>query len=223
VGRHSVSSTDYEQYSYGPNGNQLTARLRSGETATSSYDALGRLTQKAFSGGTMPSVYYGYDLLGDLLYARYGSATVYGTTFTYDALQRKISEISSGSGYSRTMSSQYDLAGNRTRLTYPDGNYIQYTYDPLNRMKQVQQNGSTVMAEYSYDSLGRKVGLARNNGASTTMVYNVAADCSTGTNTSEWCLQQGGAMSPAVTYNMSYTPAGRSTSGPYPTRTVSTG
>ncbi len=194
-----VSSTDYEQYSYDANGNQLTVRLRSGETVTNTYDALSRLTQKAWSGGSMPGIYYGYDLLNDLLYARYGSATGYGATFTYDALQRKTSETSSASGYSRTMSSQYDLAGNRTRLTYPDGNYIQYTYDPLNRMKQVQQNGSTVMAEYSYDDLSRESGITRNNGANTSTSYSSTSQ--------DWSLAQGGGMSPAVTYALTYTPA----------------
>lgn len=196
-----VSTTDYEQYSYAANGNRLTTRLRSGETATSSYDALGRLIQKTFSTVAMPSVYYGYDLLGDLLYASYGSPGGYGVSFTYDALQRKTSETSTGVGYSRTMSSGYDLAGNRTRLTWPDGNYIQYTYDALNRMKQVQQNGATVLAKYSYDDLGREVGITRGNGAATAMTYSGTSQ--------DWSLAQGGAMSPAVTFAMTYTPAGQ--------------
>jgi hypothetical protein len=67
-----------------------------------------------------------------MLYARFGSTTGAGVTYTYDALGRKLTETS----YGQTIASQYDLAGNRTRLTYSDGNYVDYTYDALNRMKK---------------------------------------------------------------------------------------
>jgi YD repeat-containing protein len=45
---HSSNSYDFEQYGYDANGNQTSKRLRSGETITYTYDALGRLTARTF-------------------------------------------------------------------------------------------------------------------------------------------------------------------------------
>lgn len=39
------------------------------------------------------------------------------------------------------MQGQY---GNRTRITHPDGNYITYDYDNLDRLTQVKENGGGV-------------------------------------------------------------------------------
>ena len=55
-------------------------------------------------------------------------------------------------------------------MTWPDGNYMQYTYDALNRLDQDRENGGTsglpLVADYAYDTLGRRSALARGNGAS---------------------------------------------------------
>ena len=200
---HTPNTGDNEQYQYDPNGNLTVLTLRGGATITSTYDALNRRTQKAYSGGSMPSIFYGYDLIGELLYAHSGSASGPGIDYAYDALGRKTSEAS----YGRTVSSQYDLAGNRTRLTYPDGNYIQYTYDILNRMLQVQQSGSTTLATYSYDDLSREVGITRPNSTSTAMKYGATtSNCNAHAGTQNWCLEQTG-LSPAVTFKMFLSPA----------------
>jgi len=194
---HTPNSSDYETYLYDGNGNLTQKRLRTSETMTYQYDALNRQTQIDFPSGGSSNIYMSYDLIGDLLYAHYGSATGSGMEYVYDAFGRKLSETS----YGRMVSSQYDAAGNRTRLTYPDGNYIQYTYDILNRMSQVKQNGSTALAQYSYDSLDRETGITRSsNPAITSMSYS-------GSSTS-WSLSQTG-MTQSVTFAMNYTPAGQ--------------
>ncbi len=45
---------------------------------------------------------------------------------------------------------------NRTRLTWPDAYYVQYAYDAQNRMLTASENGSTLLATYDYDDLGRR-------------------------------------------------------------------
>lgn len=60
-----------------------------------------------------------------------------------------------------TVSYLYDQAGNRTRLTWPDGFYVTYSYDALGRMDLVKENGSGVLADYSYDDLSRRTRLVR--------------------------------------------------------------
>jgi hypothetical protein len=71
------------------------------------------------------------------------------------------------------MTYQYDLAGNRTRVSYPDANYIAYEYDILNRMQVVRENGASsgpgVLGVYSYDFLSRPTNLAFGNGTSTVL------------------------------------------------------
>ncbi len=168
TGSHSSNSSDYEQYAYDANGNLTSARLRSGDTIGFTYDALNRLTVKDTPGGTSADVYLGYDLTGRLLYSHFASAGGSGVDYAYDALGRRTSETS----YGRTIASQYDLAGNRTRLTYPDSTYVQYTYDLVNRMNQVQLNGSTQLAQYTYDNAGRLSAISRYNSANTSFSYD---------------------------------------------------
>ncbi len=77
-------------------------------------------------------------------------------------------------GY-KTVSYQYDAAGNRTRLTYPDSSYITYEYDQLNRMTAVKNSSGTALATYTYDSRSRRTGLDYVNGAGADYSYDAAS------------------------------------------------
>jgi len=167
---HTVNASDYEQYGYDAAGNRTSLRLRSTETINYTFDALNRETLKDIPGGTSTDVYSGYDLLGRRLYARFVSTSGDGIVYAYDALARVTSETETWN--SRALNYQYDLAGNRTRLTYPDSNYIGYSYDALNRMSVASENGSTALATYAYDNLSRRTGVTRTSGPSTTLTYD---------------------------------------------------
>ena len=132
-------------------------------------DALNRPTLKPYPSGSTPDLYWAYDLLNRQLYAHYGSAGGAGVDTAYDALGRAVSSSASG----RTLSYQYDAAGNRTRITWPDSGanalYVTYVYDVLNRVTQIQENGATsgagLLATYAYDSLGRRSSISRAGGS----------------------------------------------------------
>ncbi len=193
--RSSFADSSYELYTYDNNGNVTIEQMRNGATFYNHYDALNRVTQVEMPSGSTSSTFYDYDLLGDRLHAY--SAGLVGVNYVYDALQRQVSETS----YGRTVSSQYDAAGNRTRLTYPDGNYIQYSYDVLNRMQDVKQNGSTTLATYLYDNLGQIANIInRGNGVTTAANYSNSS--------LDWTLATANA-SQNVTWSMFYTPAGQ--------------
>ncbi|MBD3813677.1 MAG: RHS repeat protein, partial [Betaproteobacteria bacterium] len=136
---NTVNAADYEQVTYDAAGNVLTHRSRAGETFTFAYDNLGRVTSKdvparsGLSSTHTRDVYYGYDLFGALTYARFDSATGEGLGFTYNALGQLTSSIQSLDGITRTLGYQYDAAGRRTRITFPDAAYWQYQYDKLGR------------------------------------------------------------------------------------------
>ncbi len=195
---HTISSTDYEGYSYDTVGNLTTKRLRSSDTFTMHYDGLERLYRREDPASSSNDIYYTYDLVNNLLSVCRCSSGTPDVSFTWDALSRKTGETSSG----HTLSSQYDAAGNRTRLTYPDSNYIDYSYDLLGRMYQVKENGSTVLAQYAYDDLGRTTGITRSNSTSTSASY--------GGSSQSWSLSQDLASTGQdVTLSMDYSPAGQ--------------
>ena len=56
----------------------------------------------------------------------------------------------------------YDLAGRRTRLTWPDSFYVDYDHLVTGEVSAVRENGATsgvgVLATYAYDDLGRRTG-----------------------------------------------------------------
>lgn len=161
-GSGTSSTTDYEQLGYDANSN-VTSRLLRGATLTIgyTYDNLNRLKTKDIPGGTAADVYYGYDLRGALLYARFASNTGLGITNTYDGLGR-LSSTTNNMGFTPlTLGYQYDPAGNRTRITHPDGNYWSYDYDSLGRMIAIRENGAAQVVALGYDDRGRRVSSAR--------------------------------------------------------------
>ena len=162
------NGSDYEQLGYDAAGNMTSRRLRDGTTATFAYDALDRVTQytppPTTNDDTM--VTYGYDLLGRLTQA--SSVAGSQVAFTWDALGRKTNE----SNYYYSLASQYDLAGRRTRLTWHDGLYVSYLYDDAGNMTGVRENGTGYLANYGYDSLGRRTSLTRGNATATSYGYD---------------------------------------------------
>lgn len=175
VGAHAANLSDYEAYGYDNNHNRTSLRLRSAETITYQYDALNRQDYKSFpaaNGGT----YYGYDLQGNMLDARFGSLTGVGVHNVFDGFgQLKSSQSIAASG-TLMLSYDYDADGNRTRVTYPDSNYVQYTYDGRNRVDLVLENGSSsgagVLADYGYDSMGRRTSITRGNNTSSSFAFD---------------------------------------------------
>ena len=117
--------------------------------------------------GTADDVDYAYDAAGRPNSLHYTS-TGTGIDYAYDSAKRVTSEAS----FTRTMSYQYDLNGNRTKVTYPATLFVDYTYDNLNRMKEVRENGATtgvgLLAVYTYDPLSRRTGVTRGNATATT-------------------------------------------------------
>lgn len=169
----SLNASDYEQYGYDTDGNRTSLRKRDGSVLTYTYDAFGQMITKIVPersglGSTHTrDVYYGYDIAGHQLYARFDSTSGEGVTNVYDGFGRVTSATSVMDSTSRTLSYAYDEAGNRTRTTYPDGNYVSYAYDNLNRPASVAV-ASGWTHSYSYNSAGALVTDAISSAGSTT-------------------------------------------------------
>lgn len=162
------STTDYEQLTLDPNGNATARRLRDGASIAYTYDSLNRVTLKDLP-GTEPDVSYSYDLAGHLTGASQSSNAL---TFDFDAMGRNISQ----GGPLGTLSYKYDVAGRRTRMTWPDAFYVTYDHDVIGNITAIRENGAAsgigVLATYDYDNVGRRATVTRGNGTITSYGYD---------------------------------------------------
>lgn len=159
-----VSSADYEQYGYDPNGNRTSLRKRDGSTLTFQYDALNRMTVKIVPERTglaathTRDVYYGYDVRNLPTYIRFDGPTGEGITNNYDSLGRLIGSGMLMDGVGRTLTHLRDAAGNRIQLTWMDGLATSFTYDAANRMRGIHEGAygsATTLWTYGYSDYGR--------------------------------------------------------------------
>jgi RHS repeat-associated protein len=175
LGAHSANTGDYEQYGYDSNSNRTSKRLRSGESIGYQFDALNRMSFKDLPGSA--DVTYAYDNLGlNVSTQIFGGA---GISNGFNGFGELVTSTSTASSGSLQLAYQYDADGNRTRVTWPDGTYVQYTFDGLDRMDQVRENGATtgagLLADYSYNALNLRTQLARGNNTVTAFNYDGGA------------------------------------------------
>ncbi len=163
--RTASSTTDYEEVTYDAYGRALQQRRRDGQVFAVGYDQLGRVTTIDAPAG-MSDIYYGYDNL-NLLSVTAGGQVL---TYSYDALGRQLT----AGGPLGVVSYQYDLAGRRTRMTWPDAFYVTYDYDVSGAMTAIHQNGASQLVGFTYDDLGRRTSLTRLNGVTTTYGYDAS-------------------------------------------------
>ena len=148
-----------ESFGYDHNGAITSHTTRAGQAFSFGYDALGRMTVKT-APSSMRSVYYAYDLQGNLTAAHFDSAGgADQVSAAYDALGRTTSATTVMGGVSRTLGYQYDALGDVTRLTHPDGVYFTMAYDHLQRVTEAwwtTSGGTTPFYGIAYDDLGRR-------------------------------------------------------------------
>lgn len=153
-----VNLNDYEQYAYDANGNRTGLRKRDDSWINYSFDALNRMSSK--SGAAVPTTSYRYDLAGKPTETVFANGD--GVFYTYDTAGRMTSETlksrltSTDPQYVRTLSYGYDAAGNRTSLTWPDGNYLSNTVDAAGRLAAVALATNSAFVTYGFDDLGRR-------------------------------------------------------------------
>jgi RHS repeat-associated protein len=118
-------------------------------------------------------VAYTYDFRSLMLSAIYPTSGA-GISFTYDNAGRKLSSTNTMTT-SRAIQYQWDADGNRIRRTDPDGTYFNTDYDGLDRATTTHENGAAAaLFTLSYDALGRRSGITRANGTSTTYTFDAA-------------------------------------------------
>jgi RHS repeat-associated protein len=183
------SDTDYEELTYATasvGGNTVstplvaTRRTRANETIGYAYDNLNRLTVKTvpersgLDGTHTRDVYYGYDLLGRMTYARFDSVSGDGVTNAYDGFGRLASSTMAMGGFSRQLSSLYREDGARIRLTHPDDLAFTFEHDALGRLTHFYQGigTSVILGQFTYNAQGSLASRIDRPGSSATFNYD---------------------------------------------------
>ncbi|HWA66524.1 MAG TPA: DUF6531 domain-containing protein [Mycobacteriales bacterium] len=114
-------------------------------TTSYGYDSTGRLTSVAYSDNT-PAVVYRYDADGRRTAMTDGSGT---STYSYN-LAGWLTSTTNGAGKSGSYG--YDLDGDPTTITYPNGKNVTRSYDPAGRLVSVADwEGDTTSFAYDPD------------------------------------------------------------------------
>lgn len=168
VTANTSSTTDFEQYGYDNNDNLTSLTKRGGQVITLVYDNLNRLISRSYP-TIADNVNFSYDLLSRRTAANYTNAS-YNISFVYDNAGRLTSTVAGG----KTLTYQYDAAGNRIRTTWPEATpfYVTTDFDALNRPSVIKELGSVNLATYAYDDLSRRATVTLGNGTITTYGYS---------------------------------------------------
>lgn len=147
-----ITNVANQSTSFAYNALNKTSRTdANGQTTSYTYDNRHRLITVSYSIDSSGNRTHSYDPVGNLLsVVELGKGGKADVAYTYDALNRVITEISGGI----THQYEYDLAGNRLKTTYGgSGLVIDSTYDALNRLSTMVENGRTTT--YRYDLNGK--------------------------------------------------------------------
>jgi RHS repeat-associated protein len=82
---------------------------------------------------------------------------------SYDILGRPTSEKYYDGSTTRTLTSGYDAAGNRTSLKFPDNQTFTYGYGSGGQFNQAKDPSATLLFDFNYDNSNRLTQLARDS------------------------------------------------------------
>ncbi|HUP61363.1 MAG TPA: DUF6531 domain-containing protein, partial [Thermoanaerobaculia bacterium] len=140
------------------------------------YDTLGQLitVTRAEVDGQPATAGYEYDPEGLMSKMRDENQTVPNTLYTYDPADRVAAvtqTLATASGGVITTRYGYDVHGNMTSVTDPNGNVTTYQYDDFGNLI-TQQSPVTGTTFYHYDDAGNLIDTADARGARTTRAYD---------------------------------------------------
>jgi YD repeat-containing protein len=130
---------------YDPAGNLTSLTDPAKRTTTLTYDAANRLKEVGYSDGKTPTIKYEYDADGNRKSMTDGTGT---TSYAYDQLDRL---TESKDGHGDTISYEYDLANEQTKITYPNTKSVTRAYDKAGRLEKVT-DWSEHTTKYAYDA-----------------------------------------------------------------------
>ena len=197
--------TGVTAYTYDAAENLMTTTDSRGAVTTRTYDALGRAaTSTSTLNGTTESQSWTYDAgafgLGRLSTM---SDPTGSTSYTWERRGLLQKEQKTVGGTTYTTGYGYDAAGNRSRITYPSGRVVAYSFDYAGRPVGATTGATTLVSAASYLPFGPMTELVLGNGTTRRMVYDARYRISTNTLL--------GPSGPIASYTYGHDPAGNVT------------
>lgn len=156
-------------FGYDLDGNRTSVTDPSGRTTTYTYDADNECTAITYSDGTTPNVTFGHDSDGRRTSMSDGTGQ---SSYAYDSLGRLTSTTD---GHGDSTSFGYDLAGNQTSITYPNGQTVTQAYDNAGQLTSVTDwLGNTTTFAWDPDSNEAAITFPSSTGNVDTNTYNDA-------------------------------------------------
>jgi len=160
------------QYNYDASLRLSSVLTRDGALIQYAYDPDGRINSQILPGNDLTT--YVYDALGHVVRGTNATADV---QLGYDPLGRLIAQTTgSGSASNQpavTLNFGYDLNGNRTSLSGPEGQ-TSYAFDAFNRLTSITDPAHGQFT-FSYDALSRLTQMGRPNGVADTFQYDASS------------------------------------------------
>lgn len=157
------------EYSYTPVGLTNTASGPNGMISYT-YDNRDRVQEVVREDGS--AINYAYGPNGRITSVIAPSGAI---EYTYDELDRLVSVTDSTMGVTSYI---YDNVGNPLTSTFPNGSFINYSYDNLNRLNAVVNYSSSgdVISSYSYDlhPTGKRISVVENTDRQVNYTYDAA-------------------------------------------------
>jgi len=168
-------------YTYENNGLLKTQTDARGITVTMTYDTLGRIKDKTYSGGSSaaPAVSYTYDTCQvtpcspDYSMGRLTKVQEWAETqkFRYDVRGRVETERHEVAGLTLDVTRAYDSLDRVTSTTYPDGEAVTNTYDAQGLIDTVSGTSSYLLSATSHNAAGLPDTLALGNAKNLSFTY----------------------------------------------------
>ncbi|MDD4860838.1 MAG: toxin TcdB middle/N-terminal domain-containing protein, partial [Smithellaceae bacterium] len=162
-------------YEYDLLGNLIKQTDAKNQVLEFSYDDLNRLTGKQAGGQILATYIYDEaakeNCIGRLSKVVDGSGA---TEFFYDKLGREIKSVKTVDAHAYEVQREYDAWDRLTKLIYPDGETVEYSYDTNSGfLDKVCSSSSTMnyVNSINYDGQGRMRQIQYGNGTSTDYIY----------------------------------------------------
>ncbi|BBF79586.1 RHS repeat-associated core domain-containing protein [Asticcacaulis excentricus] len=154
----STNSGDYEQIDY--SGARVgSVRLRDGQVIGFHYDGLGRLSYK----DNAVSETFTYNNFNQITSHTANSLT---SNYSYNSL----GWLKTDAQPLGTVTYDHDGFGRRTKMTYPGGFEVNYSYNDGDELTDINAGGAWL--NFVYDNLGRRTQLNRSNGQTTSYGFD---------------------------------------------------
>jgi len=159
-------------YVYDALGNLASQTDARGVILNFEYDALNRLTRK--SGDGVNATYAYGDTPGEIG-MRTGMSDQSGSaSWSYSNFGRTVTEERAIGGNAQSMTTITDWLGRPLSVTYPDGEVLTYSYDSLGRPVGMDSSQSASLVDLAYNALGQITSQTLGNGVVITNAYNSA-------------------------------------------------